>query len=194
MKRFAIVLSLVSTLTLTGCGPMDMGGYSDDSSYYDEDVYVYRDPYYGRAPIYPSDVYVDRYGVWRDRRTGYEVHRLRRENEHLRREVDRLEDQRDWERHRREELEHRPMPVPPPCHVETYQKSSHRSNPVPLPIAVMTSRLWFDCYDANCYHKNAPLFRVQRPGNPGLLFVHSGRSFTLPTFCNTSPRIASFIQ
>lgn len=92
--------------------------------------------------------------------------------------------------------------IPPaPCQLETCQKSnwgnsSHRSNhnPVPLPIAVMTSRLWFDCYDANCYHKNAPLFRVQRPGNPGLLFVHSGRSFTLPTFCNTVPRISSYVQ
>lgn len=70
----------------------------------------------------------------------------------------------------------------------------HRQLPTPLPIAVMTSRLWFDCYDANCYHKNSPLFRIQRPGNPSSLFVASGRSFTLPTFCNMLPRVTSFIQ
>ena len=50
------------------------------------------------------------------------------------------------------------------------------------------------CYDVECYQQGGPYFRLQRPGNPTALFVPSGRSLTLSTFCNMLPRVASYVQ
>lgn len=50
------------------------------------------------------------------------------------------------------------------------------------------------CYDFDCYQLGGPFFRIQRPGNATLVFVPSGRSLTLSTFCNMLPRVASFVQ
>ncbi|KAK4012493.1 hypothetical protein OUZ56_024732 [Daphnia magna] len=50
------------------------------------------------------------------------------------------------------------------------------------------------CYDFDCHKLGGPFFRIQRPGNSTPVFVHSGRSLTLSTFCNMLPRVASFVQ
>ncbi|KAI9553351.1 hypothetical protein GHT06_021249 [Daphnia sinensis] len=50
------------------------------------------------------------------------------------------------------------------------------------------------CYDFDCHKLGGPFFRIQRPGNSTPLFVPSGRSLTLSTFCNMLPRVASFVQ
>lgn len=50
------------------------------------------------------------------------------------------------------------------------------------------------CYDFDCYQLGGPFFRIQRPGNPTSVFVPSGRSLTLSTFCNMLPRVASYVQ
>jgi hypothetical protein len=39
-----------------------------------------------------------------------------------------------------------------------------------------------------------PTFRLQPPGNPKPLVVHSGRNLTMTTFSNMLPRVASYVQ
>lgn len=50
------------------------------------------------------------------------------------------------------------------------------------------------CYEFDCYQQGGPYFRILRPGNPTAVFVPSGRSLTLSTFCNMLPRVASYVQ
>ena len=39
-----------------------------------------------------------------------------------------------------------------------------------------------------------PTFRLQPPGNPRPLVIHSGRNLTMTTFSNMLPRVASYVQ
>ena len=64
--------------------------------------YIYSNSHYGGHPIDHRDIYIDRYGVARDRRNHREVQRLERENRELHREQQR---QKERLEHQQRELE-----------------------------------------------------------------------------------------
>lgn len=80
-----------------------------------------------------------------------------------------------------------PPPPPPPSQQQqqNHYQVKHNSE----------SRVLNVCYNnVHSYQQGGPHFRLQRPGNPTALFVPSGRSLTLSTFCNMLPRVVSYIQ
>lgn len=77
----------------------------------------------------------------------------------------------------------------PPNQVQVMHSSGHSSTTAD---SLRVANDW--CYDVDCYQQGGPYFRIQRPGNPTAVFVPSGRSLTLSTFCNMLPRVASYVQ
>lgn len=85
----------------------------------------------------------------------------------------------------------------PPTFDSTYADLNDAESLAPLPhrpIGPVLSSLVcaFDYVVKRPEH--GPLFRLQRPGNPTPIFVHSGRGVILPSFSLTLPRVTSYIH